>query len=180
MFGHMTDRSRATSSVLATSILGAIGITAYAAFGALQILVLNPLAVAPGLSLGQIHARMEVANESLATSWVLTWMGSGVGLGAFMLLLTLRRNPTRSGSIATTLLVLAFGAPAYWIASFPAGMSLADTFLTSGGDRAPWALVLYLVSAASIAGLAVTGLPGLRASKGDRSDALVHSYAPRF
>ncbi len=160
MVGHMSGRRRETSSSVAASAWGAIAIAAYAALGALQILVLNPLAVAPGLSLGQIHAQLDAVNESIATSWVLTWMGVGLGLGGFILLQAVGRNSTVSRSVTMTLVVLALGAPAYWIASFPAGMSLADTFATSGADHAPWALVLYSMSAASIAGLATLG--GLR------------------
>jgi hypothetical protein len=37
-------------------IVGVFLVVAYAGLGALQILVLNPLAAAPGLTLGEIHA----------------------------------------------------------------------------------------------------------------------------
>ena len=48
------------------------------------------------------------------------------------------------------------------IASFPAGMGLADAFAISGGDHAPWGAVLYSVSAVAFLALAVVAVRRLR------------------
>lgn len=53
------------------------------------------------------------------------------------------------------LLILVLGAPSHWFASFPAGMGIADTYVTFGADHAPWGMVLYAVSAAALVALIV-------------------------
>ena len=42
--------------------------------------------------------------------------------------------------------LLMLGAVGYFIASFSAGMGLADTFGISGGDYSRWSRLLYAVS----------------------------------
>ncbi|MDQ2661852.1 MAG: hypothetical protein M3Y52_08260 [Actinomycetota bacterium] len=147
---------RATSKLkpaVLTAIAGVMLVAAYASLGALQILVLNPLAAAPGLTLARIHAELTAANESLTTVPVIIFVALGLLLAGSVAVFAFtapRASPTVI--IVFFLVVLAFGTPAYFAASFSAGMALADTFAISGGDHSRWSIVLYATSAISFAG----------------------------
>lgn len=161
----MTPMPRPT---LWISVGGVIAITAYAALAALQILVLNPLAAAPGdLSLVEIRAAMSDAGESLMPTTVLGILGAGVclGIGTAAVCILTRSHPIVPTT--TFLALLIGGAPAYFVASFGPGMALADTFGIGGGDASPWAVPLYAVSAMSAIALLFGGTLtfGLRASE---------------
>lgn len=62
------------------SIVGVLAVTIYAALAAVQILVLNPLAAAPGRSLDEIHAEMSNAGESLMPGQAFFILGVGIAL----------------------------------------------------------------------------------------------------
>ncbi|GAA1822698.1 hypothetical protein [Agromyces salentinus] len=131
--------------------IGGILLTAaYAGLGALQILVLNPLAAAPGLALHEIHAALEAAGESVSPLPVVIFVGSGLllSLGVW-LYSTASSSASPQVAAVLVLLILAFGAPAYFAASFAGGMALADAFAISGGDHSPWSNLLYLTSSAA-------------------------------
>ncbi|CAD5141843.1 MULTISPECIES: hypothetical protein [Microbacterium] len=137
-------------------VAGVLAVTAYAALAAVQILVLNPLAAAPGgLSLDEVRAAMSNAGESLMPQTVLGILGAGVclGVGTAVVCLLTRAPAVVAGM--TFLALLMGGAPAYFVASFGPGMGLADTFGISGADASPWALPLYAVSALSAVGVLV-------------------------
>lgn len=137
-------------------VAGVLAVTAYAALAAVQILVLNPLAAAPGgLSLDEVRAAMSNAGESLMPQTVLGILGAGVclGVGTAVVCLLTRAPAVVAGM--TFLALLMGGAPAYFVASFGPGMGLADTFGISGADASPWALTLYAVSALSAVGVLV-------------------------
>ena len=131
---------------------GFLVVAAYAALGALQILVLNPLAAAPGLSLDEIQLALGAAGESASPVPVIVFVGLGLllagAVGAYSI-----AAPKASAVRVTALmlLIIAFGAPAYFAASFSMGMSLADTFLISGGDHSHWSILLYATSATALA-----------------------------
>lgn len=133
------------------SVVGAGIVVAYALLAAVQILVLNPLAATPGLTLGQIRSQMSSAQESLHPTFVLSFLGVGVVLATGIALLSIVRRAHPVVPAGAFLYLLMFGAPGYFVASFGAGMALADTFGISGGDYSPWARPLYAVSA--LAGL---------------------------
>ena len=68
-------------------------------------------------------------------------------------------EPGRDAVGAEDLALLVLGAPAYVVASFPAGMSLADTYGISGGDHSPWASPLFATSlAALLLGIALAAM----------------------
>lgn len=52
--------------------------------------------------------------------------------------------------------LLALGTPIYLGASFPARMTLADTFGVDGADHAPWARILHTLSLLATVALAGT------------------------
>ena len=148
----MTASRSSSVRVSLVAVLGTVLVFLYATLAAVQILVLNPLAVAPGTSLEQIHADLAQAGESLGTPFVLAFLSLGPALSVLLMFL-LARQP-RVGARATGIgyaVLLAFGAPASFIASFGPGMALADTYLTSGADHSGWSSVLYGVSALALA-----------------------------
>ena len=144
----------APRTVLAVAFAGTLLVTAYAVFATVQILVLNPLATVPGTDLGQIHAGLTAAGESSSWPPVAIVLGLGVALALLVLVLVARR---RDGSVTAVvcayLCLLAFGAPAYFVASFGPGMALADAYLTSGGDHSRWSLALYATSGLALLGV---------------------------
>lgn len=155
MTRHESPRFRVSIAAIA----GTIAVFLYAALAAVQILVLNPLAFAPGKTLGQVHADLAQAGEAIGAPFVLAILGLGPAL-AVLLMLLLSRQPAvgiRAIGIGYAVL-LAFGAAAYFIASFGPGMALTDTYLTSGADHSGWSFVLYAVSAVAIVVAAVLTL----------------------
>lgn len=139
---------------LAVSILGLVTVLAYAALGALQILVLNPLAAVPGRSLPEIHHDLEGAGESFGVPLVIAVFALGAALAILLFVLVVaRRDIGPSAAAVAFLAMLVFGAPAFFVASFGPGMALADTYSVSGGDHAPGGWILALVSAVAMLGL---------------------------
>ncbi len=150
-----TEKRPARRAVTAASV-GFAAVTMYAIVGVLQILVWNPLAAVPGATLGQIRADMARANEHLNANVVVAWAGVGIVLATVVLLVAVVRRPRRVGPVvAAYLLLLVFAAPGHFFASFGPGMSLADTYMISGADQAPWGVALYVVSAAALLALIV-------------------------
>ncbi|MEJ1087892.1 hypothetical protein WDU99_06135 [Microbacterium sp. Mu-80] len=137
---------------------GVIAVALYAAWAAVQILVLNPLAAVPGASLAEVYAEMAAVGERMPVTGVLVFLGIGVVIAVVVAVLSIR---SRLDATVTALLfasVLALGVPAYFLASFGPGMSVADAFMVSGADLTPWAAPLYIVSllaSGAIVGLAV-------------------------
>lgn len=122
----------------------------YSVAGVLQTLVWNPQAAVPGETLGQIHAEMAKAHESLSVPWVIAWGLIGFLLAVGILFQGLRRKIPAGRAALLNLVLIMLAAPSHWFASIPASMGLADTFYISGGDHSPWGAVLYLVSAAAL------------------------------
>lgn len=148
--------------------MGFFVVVGYAVVGALQILVWNPLAAVPESTLSEINSELAQANETLAAPLVLAWAVIGMLLAAAVLLAALLGAISRVRVVVTLdVLILVFAVPAHWVASFPAGMGIADTFATTGADHAPWGMVLYALSAAALVGLiAVPLVDGLTGKTG--------------
>lgn len=128
----MRARSRPAAML---AIAGVLVVAAYSCLGALQILVLNPLAAMPGLTLGEIHAQLAAAGEALSPAPVLTFVVLGMILaGSVAAYAFMASSASPAGVTMFFLAILALGTPAYFAASFSAGMALADTFAISGGD----------------------------------------------
>lgn len=120
------------------------------AVGVLHILVWNPLAKLPGLSLGEIHAGIVAAGEPSGVVMVAGWAALLLAAAiAFPIWCGLERfggsRPTRHLVVAGTLLVAAAGLTQRF-AGFMTGLAVADAFNVSGGDVALSALILNVVS----------------------------------
>ncbi|MAM55291.1 MAG: hypothetical protein CMH35_10760 [Microbacterium sp.] len=132
-------------------VTGCGAIILYAVLAALQILVLNPLAAVPGAGLSEIYGGISQAGESPGIPLTLTVLGGGIVLALVLAALLLwNRATTPLAAAMAYLFMLALGAPALFIASFPAGMAVADTFLISGGDNSGWSTALYLFSTVAL------------------------------
>ncbi len=139
-------------------VIGCGTVILYAVLAALQILVVNPLAAVPGAGLSEIYGGISQAGESPGIPLTLTVLGGGIVLALALAALLLRNRATTPVAAALGYLtMLALGAPALFIASFPAGMAVADTFLVSGGDHSGWSTALYLFS--TVALIAAAALP---------------------
>ena len=145
-------------STLRVAMIGVVVVAAYAAWAAVQILVLNPLAAQPGRSLAEIYAEMAAVGETMPVVRTLVFLALGVVIAVVVAGLSIRSRLDASVTALLFCIVLALGVPAYFIASFGPGMNLADAFWISGGDTSPWAAPLYVVSllaSGAIVGLAV-------------------------
>ncbi|MDR2997754.1 MAG: hypothetical protein LBU78_06505 [Microbacterium sp.] len=140
------------------AIIGVCAVAAYAAWAAVQILVLNPLAAVPDAGLSDIYAQMSAAGEAMPVAMPLSILATGVGLAAIVAVVSISRRLEPALVAVLFLILLTLGTPAYFMASFGPGMNLADTFMISGGDHSPGVVPLYVVSllsAGAAVGLAV-------------------------
>lgn len=140
------------------STLGALAVVVYAIWAAVHILVVNPLAAVPGWELDEIYGAMADAGEDFSVAWVLGFLVFGVllAVAAAWVCIATKAPPIVAASGPLALLVL--GAPAYFIASFGPGMSLADTFGISGGSHSPGNLPLYATSALAAVAIIIGGI----------------------
>lgn len=143
--GDLLDRQQ--RRVMPIVLVGVLVAAAYAWIGAMQILIWNPMAAVPGMTLDEIKAAMSAADEPLAEASVYVWAAIGVCLALAVGICGVLKVPDLPWTIARWFLViLILGTPTYFFASFSPGMSIADAFATSGGDHAPWSRILYGVS----------------------------------
>lgn len=155
-------RPRRRSTVVVAAV-GTALVLGYATLALVQILYLNPLAAAPDRTLAEIHRDLAVANESLSAPMAFAIMGIGPIFAVVVLGLTAARRIANPWATALIYLaVLTVGPGAYFVASFGAGMSLADTYGISGADYSPWARPLYFVSLAAAVLLVATAIVGAR------------------
>lgn len=143
-------------------VVGFLLVVAYATTAALQILVWNPLAAAPGESLDEIYAHLAAVGEDFSVPTVLGYLAIGPLLALAPLILSWRRGAGVRGIVTAYCGILAAGALGYFMASFGPGMSLADAYDISGGDHAPFGLVLAIVSAVALVAGVVIGIPMAR------------------
>lgn len=140
------------------SIVGVLAVTIYAALAAVQILVLNPLAAAPGLTLDQIRAELSGAGESLNAPTTIMILGVGVVLALALAVIVMTSRAVPMIAAAGFLSLLMLGAPGFFIASFGPGMALADTFMISAGIYLPGVRAFYITSASAAALLVLGGV----------------------
>ncbi|MBF4561990.1 hypothetical protein ITJ43_07535 [Microbacterium sp. VKM Ac-2870] len=143
---------------LALAIAGTVIVVAYAAWAAVHILIVNPLAAMPGYTAGEIHDAMTAAGQWSGPFHVYITLAIGPALAIAALILAVRRRELSVAAIVSGYLALiVLGAPGYFWASFDIGMGMADTFQINGGDYSPWAGPLYALSFAALVALVVVG-----------------------
>lgn len=133
--------------MLAIALVGITLISVYALVAYLQIAFLNPQAAMAGMTADQIWAEVAASqgNTGLSSALIYLCLGPVLALTfAAVGVVWLSRSPLIVGGVY--LLLLALGSPAYFVASFGPGMSLADTYGIGGADYAVWGVVLHVVS----------------------------------
>lgn len=165
-------RSGATATSRGIGVGGVALVLAYAVFAGLQIQVLNPLAAVPGSSLREISAAVGNTADTMGWGLMIVVLALGPLIAVAITVIGWRGRIPAGSMLAALLGLLMLGTPAYFVASFPAGMTLADTFGIGGADHSPWAWVLHLVSLLALIALVAMALSAvLRAT--------VRSIAPR-
>lgn len=147
-----------SSSPLLVRLIGSIGaaaVLAYAVFAVLQIQVLNPLATVPGSTLREIHATVGQTADTMGWGLMIVALLIGPLIAMTVAIFGVRGQLRPTAVLMIMLALLALGSPVYLVASFPAGMTLADTFGVGGADHAPWATILHTVSLLAVVALAL-------------------------
>ncbi|GAA2463581.1 hypothetical protein [Agromyces soli] len=143
-----------------SALLAAATLLAALVVAVLHLVVWNPMAKVPGLELREIYAELAARGEfpAVGVGFALVWAASWAPLVLVLLAVATfgNRGPLRNldeRRVARTALAglaaLGFGV---FVAGFSLGMSLADAFMTSGGDAAVSGPVL--TAAATVAGVA--------------------------
>jgi len=134
----------------AAALLGTLAVLASAAGGVLHLLVWEPVAAVPGLSLAEVHEGLDRAGEPATATAAVVWAAVGVAIAAALLVTAWRSSTVRVPEVVIEFaLVLVGAAPSFFVASFGYSLAVADTFGVSGGDHAGSASVLYAVSLAA-------------------------------
>jgi hypothetical protein len=159
-------------STVWVSSIGVLAVVAYAALGTVQILVLNPLAAAPGSTLPEIRRDLAATGGSLGEELVFGILGIGVVLAVGVAVVALVGRMPAALAAMVFLGLLVVGPMGYFAASFGAGMSLADAYGIGGADYSPWARPLYATSILALVVVIVVAIRTRRSSRphsgGDR------------
>lgn len=142
-------------------------VLALVAAGTLHIMVWNPLAKLPGMTLDEIYAGLAAAGELpspvFLVAWAVIWVAAAIayvvmaasGRPAIARFLTARRL------VALGLVLISATVFFQWFAGFGMGMGIADAFFTSGGDAAVSGTILSAIGfGATLAAIFVTLIPG--------------------
>ncbi|MBO0981550.1 hypothetical protein [Microbacterium sp. SD291] len=157
------------------SIGGVVAMALYAGLGLLQLLVLTPLAAAPGRSLDEIRAELSAAGESLNDVVPVVFLSVGVliALVGAVVAVRARAHPAIPAMVFLSLLML--GAPVLFHMSFLPGMALADTYMIGGGVMLRGMLPFYAVSAFAgvllLAGVVVASIRTRAATRAQEASA---------
>lgn len=132
------------------------------ALGTAHLLLWNPLAKVPGLTIDEIYSELAQRGEGtgghLIVAWAAFWALASIALAVLGSL-------ARTASVLTSrrlivLGLLLFGMTIFfrWWAGFSIGMSLADTFSTSGGDSALSGPILSIIGQLALVAALFTAL----------------------
>lgn len=151
-------RSRRVLLALIFTVLTLAGV----AVGVLHITVWNPLAKMPGMTLDEIYAAMDAANQGTGAILIVAWAGfwslAAIALPILCLVPRLDRLLSTRRIVVIGLLVVGGTVFFQWFAGFSMGMSMADTFMTSGGDAAPTGAVLTILGQVALVAALLVGL----------------------
>jgi hypothetical protein len=132
------------------------------ALGTAHLLLWNPLTKVPGLTIDEIYSEMEQRGEGTGVNLIVTWAAFWVLASiAVAVLGSLHRTaPVLTARRVVILGLFLIGMTVFfkWWAGFAIGMSLADTFHTSGGDSAVSGPVLSIIGQLSIVAALFVGL----------------------
>lgn len=163
---QLSQRSRVLMALPFTMIALLIVAT-----GVLHIYVWNPLAKMPGLRLDEINSAMSAAGEApldgFIMGWAVFWGAAAVTLPILCGIRGIAGFFSARRIVVVGLLVVGATASFHWFAGFNMGMSLADTFMTSGGDAALSGPVIAIVGQTALVAALLVGLAPRRYSTKD-------------
>ncbi len=138
-------------------VVGPVLVTGYAVVMVLRASVWDPVAAVPSMSHPEIIQALRSSGVNVIGAYVAVTLWGAIGpvLAVVVSILGAKNRLSTASVRSLHLAILAAGAPALFIASFPLGMDVADTFGVGGGAHTPWTGVLYLVSAAALVALLV-------------------------
>lgn len=141
-------------------IIGPVAATGYAAAMVLLVTVWDPAAAVPAMPYADIVRGLQATGVNVTATYVglSLWGAIGPAAAVVVSILGMRGRLSGPAVIASQLAILAAGAPALFIASFPLGMDVADTFSVRGGAHTPVTGMLYSVSAAALITLIVVAV----------------------
>jgi len=143
---------------LATLAVGGLGLA--------HILIWNPLAKLPGMTLDEIYAGMAAAGEGtgavLIIAWTTCWTLGAVALPVIVALPVADARLSARGIAAAGFILIGATVFGQWFAGFGMGMGIADAFMTTGGDTALTGPMLALVGQAALVASLVAALPPRR------------------
>jgi hypothetical protein len=154
-------RTAALPRRVTAAIAGLVLVFGIVSVGLVDLLVWNPQAKVPGTELSSIYAQMAVRDGfDLTRNAVLVavWAGFWIASALVLLALAVRRNGDEFTPRRITIVMLGLvGAAIFFrfFAGFGIGMSIADTFMTSGGDASVVSAVLPYVGQLALAGAAI-------------------------
>lgn len=168
---HLQTRTFLPTPAWALPLFGIFLALCTIIFYGFYALVWNPLAKAPGLTLAEIYRQMKVANEFSAGVIITTGVVALIPLIAVPFVHMACRHipsysPLRALGLCAAFVWMSLTI-IWWGWGFHMGMGLADTFGTHGGDEAPGASIMPLVTT----GLFILGLAGLVAPVNPRKYA---------
>ncbi len=148
-FIMLGNAHRVAASRVALAIgLAMVNLTLIAA-GTLHVLLWNPLARVPGLTIDEIYTEMAARGEGgggiMVVPWVVVWGLASVALALVGSLPRLASVLTARRMLVLGLLLIGVTVFFHWWAGFGMGMSLADAFETTGGDAAVSGPILSLI-----------------------------------
>ncbi len=147
---------------LAVSMPFTVLTLAVVAAGAAHIAVWNPLSKVPGLELGELYAALDAAGETpnwvFLIAWAAIWSIAAVALPVVAVATRGVPAATDRRIAIVGLLLVAVTAMTSWIAGFNHGMSIADAFMTSGGDAAPSGMLILVFGLAAAVMAAVVAV----------------------
>jgi hypothetical protein len=97
-----------------------------------------------------LHAAGETPMWTFPIAWAVLWSITAIGLP--VLAVATRRTAWMSNRriVVAGLLLVGGAAVSLWVAGFNHGMSIADTFLTSGGDAAASGPLIMALGTAAV------------------------------
>ncbi|RXZ48176.1 hypothetical protein [Agromyces binzhouensis] len=147
------DPSRTDRVGIAVAVLGAAEL-AVIALGTLHLLVWNPMAAVPELSLAQIYGIL-VERYGVIDGGPFVWaLGATLATvaGSIVAIQGSRRGIVTTHDVVTVGLLLIHATTFFlWWAGFAIGLNLADAFAAGGGDVSSGGSLLALVGASCLA-----------------------------
>jgi len=163
-------RRRALAPARTAALVGTLAVAGYVALGLLHVLVLDPLAAAPGRTLDEVHARLAEVGATTTPTVVVLWGVVGLAIAVVLLVAAGRVTGVRVREVVVEYaLVLAGGGPSFVAAAAGYRTALVDGLHVDPADQAPTVAVLTAVSAAAFVVVlvaAVASVVGARRTRG--------------